>query len=70
MSYSLDSIGQLVYIGPPNGDLPPFQTETRSYVFTYYGNGEPDALTIQFSCSAQGGSYIVDEVHLVGNNHE
>ncbi|KAL8721022.1 MAG: hypothetical protein Q9181_007798 [Wetmoreana brouardii] len=64
--YSLDSIGQLFYIGGPSGDIPPFQYETRSYTFTYYGNGRPDTLTISFSCSAPGGSYTVDDVSLVG----
>ncbi|KAL8702617.1 MAG: hypothetical protein Q9201_004223 [Fulgogasparrea decipioides] len=63
--YSLDSIGQLFYVGGPSGDIPPFQYETRSYTFRYNGNGRPDALTISFSCNAPGGSYIVDNVSLV-----
>ncbi|CAF9911455.1 MAG: hypothetical protein HETSPECPRED_000337 [Heterodermia speciosa] len=69
-SYSLASVGQLVYIGPPSGDYPPFSTETRSHVFTYYGNGGPDTLTISFSCSAPAGTYTIDAVHLYGYNHE
>ncbi|KAI4253135.1 MAG: hypothetical protein LQ352_003871 [Teloschistes flavicans] len=68
--YSLDSIGQLVHIGPPSGDIPPFQMETRSYQFEYYGNGRPDTLTISLSCNAPGGSYVIDDVHLIGYNHE
>ena len=63
----LDDGGQLVFIGPPNGDYPPFSRETRSTVFTYYGgNSEGNTLTVGFMCSAPGGSYFIDDISLVG----
>ena len=57
---------QLVFIGGPNGDIPPWQTETRSYTFTYSGTGEPEVLTVSFDCSTPGGSYVIDDISLVG----
>ncbi|KAI4205594.1 MAG: hypothetical protein LQ350_000373 [Teloschistes chrysophthalmus] len=66
VSYTLDSVGNLVYIGP-NGSSPPFSKETRTYGFYYNGNGTPDVLTIQLTCNSPSGSYIVDDVHLVGS---
>ncbi|KAL9583610.1 MAG: hypothetical protein Q9212_002606 [Teloschistes hypoglaucus] len=65
--YSLDSIGRLVFIGPPNGDRPPFDKETRSYEFRYNGNGAPDKLTISSICTAPGANYTINSVHLVGS---
>lgn len=58
---------QLVYIGPPNGDRPPFSYQTRSYDFTYSGNQIPQALTIRFTCTAPSGMYIIDNISLVGS---
>ncbi|KAL8949184.1 MAG: hypothetical protein Q9222_004679 [Ikaeria aurantiellina] len=59
---------QLVYIGPPSGDIPPFNYETRSYTFTYYSSGtQPrQSLTILLRCNSPAGSYRVDNVSLVG----
>ncbi|KAL8833506.1 MAG: hypothetical protein Q9170_004223 [Blastenia crenularia] len=69
VTYSLSDIGQLVFIGPPNGDPPPFDYQTRSYTFTYFGSGDAnggDTLSIQLSCNAPGGTYRVDDVSLIG----
>ncbi|KAI4144732.1 MAG: hypothetical protein L6R39_004061 [Caloplaca ligustica] len=70
VSYSLASIGELVHIGPPNGDQQPWSYQTRSYTFTYGkstgGNGGGDKLTVWLSCNAPGGSYVIDDVSLVG----
>ncbi|KAL9583611.1 MAG: hypothetical protein Q9212_002607 [Teloschistes hypoglaucus] len=63
--YTLNS-GTLVYIGPPNGGIPPFSKETRTYEFYGGGDGNPDVLTIRLTCNSPGGSYFVDDVHLVG----
>ncbi|KAI4250520.1 MAG: hypothetical protein L6R40_000119 [Gallowayella cf. fulva] len=56
---------QLVYIGPPAGDSPPFSKETRSYTFTYYGNRAIQDLTIQTRCTTTG-IYDIDNISLVG----
>ncbi|KAL8801408.1 MAG: hypothetical protein Q9182_004472 [Xanthomendoza sp. 2 TL-2023] len=66
--YSLESVGQLVHIGPPNGDYPPFSPETRTYTFeTGYNGPDGDLLTITLSCNAPAGGYRVDSVSLVGD---
>ncbi|KAI4213317.1 MAG: hypothetical protein LQ351_004058 [Letrouitia transgressa] len=59
---------QLVFIGGPNGDIPPWQTETRSYTFTYTGGtAPPNTLTVSFDCAtASYGSYTIDDISLVG----
>ncbi|KAL8638893.1 MAG: hypothetical protein Q9228_003999 [Teloschistes exilis] len=64
--YNLNSVGTLVYIGPPSGGIPPFTKDTRTYEFYYNGNGNPDVLTIQLTCNSPSGSYLVDDVHLIG----
>ncbi|KAL9039881.1 MAG: hypothetical protein Q9214_004699 [Letrouitia sp. 1 TL-2023] len=56
----------LVYIGPPNGDPPPFTYQTRTKEFTYTGSGGPNELKVVFSCDAPQGSYTLDNVSLVG----
>lgn len=67
VTYSLADGGQIVFIGPPNGDPPPFDYETRQATFTYYGSGGGNTLTIRLSCNAPSGGYRVDDVSLVGS---
>lgn len=55
-----------MFIGPPNGDIPPFDYEVRQTTFRYYGSGGANTLTIQLSCNAPVGGYRVDDVSLVG----
>ena len=70
MSYSLDSIGQLVYIGQ-GGEYPPYQLGPRHYVFTYPEKRDvPDVLTIEFFCSGASGTYGIAKVSLVGHGHD
>ena len=57
---------QLVFIGPPNGDLPPFSYQTRDTTFTYLGTRTGNVFTVEFSCNAPQGSYIIDDISLVG----
>ena len=56
-----------MFIGPPNGDPPPFSYQTRSTTFTYAGGDTGgNTLTVGFSCNAPGGSYRIDDISLVG----
>jgi hypothetical protein len=67
VSYDLDDMN-LVTIGPPAGDPPPFSLETRSVTFNYNGREPSNTLTIGLSCVAPSGSYTVTDVSLVGSD--
>ncbi|KAL8836473.1 MAG: hypothetical protein Q9170_002906 [Blastenia crenularia] len=56
---------QLVYNGP-NGDLLPFDYQRRSYTFPYTRNANPQSLTIRFTCTAPSGSFVIDNISLIG----
>ena len=57
---------QLVFIGPPNGDPPPFTSQTRETTFTYLGTRQGNVFTVEFSCTAPAGFYRIDDISLVG----
>ena len=62
MRISID--GQtLVFIGPPNGDRPPFETETRE---TTFEGMTGQTFRVDFQCFAPGGSYTIDDISIVG----
>ncbi|KAL8778837.1 MAG: hypothetical protein Q9213_007229 [Squamulea squamosa] len=56
---------QLVYNGP-NGPILPFGYQRRSYTFVYSRNSGAQALTIRFTCTAPSGSFLVDNISLIG----
>ncbi|CAF9940008.1 MAG: hypothetical protein HETSPECPRED_002133 [Heterodermia speciosa] len=58
---------QLVYIGPPNGDPPPFTYQVRETTFVYTGTrAGGNVFTVEFSCNAPQGFYKIDDISLVG----
>ncbi|KAI4092209.1 MAG: hypothetical protein LQ339_007975 [Xanthoria mediterranea] len=63
---------QLVYIAPGGSEYLPYEYQRRSYTFQYGGcapygvSCSPQALTIRFTCEAPRGSFLIDNISLVG----
>ncbi|CAO1603369.1 hypothetical protein XANCAGTX0491_006957 [Xanthoria calcicola] len=63
---------QLVYIAPGGSEYLPYEYQRRSYTFQYGGcapygvSCSPQALTVRFTCEAPRGSFLIDNISLVG----
>lgn len=57
---------QLVFIGPPNGDPPPFDRQTRETTFTTTGSPPGNLFKVELSCGAPAGEYVIDDISIVG----
>lgn len=67
--------GTPLYTAPDYQTLP-FEYQRRSYSFQYGGCApygvicSPQALTIRFTCQAPRGSFLIDNISLVGTGNE
>lgn len=65
LQISLNGGYELVYNGP-YGEILPFGYQRRSYTFVYSRDTGLEALTVRFRCRAPSGSFIIDNISLIG----
>ncbi|KAL8909963.1 MAG: hypothetical protein Q9171_004729 [Xanthocarpia ochracea] len=58
--------GHVILYNGPSGEILPFGYQRRSYTFVYSRNTGLQALKVRFECTAPSGSFIIDNISLVG----